>query len=184
MSCPKALIARLRLMICFALALPLTALLCVTGCVGNTSPGSSDPSSDAPELEGRWCITGDESGFFGFLEMDATGDPITLQDNPVISSSLGEDLLILDGVRHNTNTGLQYSAIAKTTLEGTKTTIFVELHAFGFGFEVGALAMQFEGERVAADRLEGIAVTIQDFPENDASELIIQTATGTKDSCD
>ena len=44
--------------------------------------------------------------------------------------------------------------------------------------------MQFEGERVAADRLEGIAVTIQDFPENDASELIIQTATGTKDSCD
>ena len=184
MAYPKTFVPRVRVITTFALVLPLTALLCLAGCTNNTSPASTDPSSDAPDLEGRWCITGDESGFFGFLEMDASGDPITLEDNPIISSSLGEDLLILDGVRHNTNAGLQYSAFAKTTLEATAVTIFVELHAFGFGVEVGALAMEFEGERVAADRLEGIAVTIQDFPENNASELIIQSATGKKDSCD
>ena len=157
----------------------------VAGC-GNTSPSTStsDPQSDAPALEGRWCLQGDDQGFIGFLELDDTGDPITLQDNPLALDELGEDTLILDGARHNTSSGAQYSATAFATLDGVDVELYVELHVFSFSYESGALALKFEGERVTADRLEGITVTLQDFPGRDVPPLIVQTSTATKNACE
>ncbi len=165
------------------IALGLLCLLCLTGCP-SSAPVGADPPSDAADLEGRWCLQGDDSGFFGFFRLDETGDPFELEDNPAIRDGLDEDVLILDGRSHSTNSGAQYTAIAFATLDGTAVEMFVELHVFTFGFEVGALAMKFEGERQSADRLEGIAVTIQDFPSEGVDDLIIQTATATKNTCD
>ena len=165
------------------IALTLLGLLCLTGCPGS-APAVVDPGSDAAELEGRWCLTGEEDGFFGFFRLDETGDPFELEDNPIARDNLQVDVLILDGRSHSTDSGAQYTAIASATLDGTDVELYVELHVFTFGFEVGALAMKFEGQRVGAETLEGIAVTIQDFPQADAPDLIIQKAGATKNTCE
>ena len=151
------------------------------------SNSNADPASNAPALEGRWCLEGAEQGFVGFFRLDETGDPIRLEDNPVVRDELQENEIILDGRRHATSGGLEYLATARASLEGTLADIFVEVHVFanfGIDVEVGALALQFEGERVSSGRLEGITVTIQDFPSTPSPPLIIQRSTANKDSCD
>jgi hypothetical protein len=160
------------------------SLVLMAGCPFASGPSGTDPRSDAPELAGRWCLQGDEQGFVGYFELDDTGDPISLEDNPVVLDQMGENTLLLDGSRHRTNAGLQYTGIASVSADGTEVELYVEIHVFTFGFEVGALAMKFEGERVSTELLEGITVTIQDFPGEEAADLIIQTATARKDSCD
>ena len=172
----------------FTMIVVAAAVLPICGCAQPrpSNPGA-DPSSNAPALEGRWCLEGAEQGFVGFFRLDETGDPIRLEDNPVVRDELEENEIILDGRRHATRGGLEYSAIARASLEGTLADIFVEVHVFadfGFEVEVGALALQFEGERVSSGRLEGITVTIQDFPNSASPPLIIQRSSANKDSCD
>ena len=172
----------------FTLIVVGTVLLPIWGCGQPPAANSNaDPPSDAPALEGRWCLEGAEQGFVGFFRLDETGDPIRLEDNPVVRDELGENEIILDGRRHTTSGGLVYVAVASASLEGTIADIYVEVHVFanvGFEVEVGALALQFEGERVSSGRIEGITVIIQDFPNTTSPSLIIQRSSANKDSCD
>lgn len=165
------------------LAVGLVAAGMGAGCFA-PPPDVQDPGSSAPELAGRWCIWGDEQGFVGFLTFDENGDPERLVDNPLAADALGEDTLLLDGAVQGTNSGLQYRAIAKATLDGADIDFVVELEVFSYGYQAGALALKFEGERTTAARLDGIAVILQDFPGQDAPGMRIETARGTLDTCD
>ncbi len=161
----------------------MACLVGFAGCVLPT-PEQRDLESDAAAIAGRWCLEGDEQGFFGYFELDASGDPTHLEDNPVVRQDLGEDQLILDGLVHETESGLDYSAIARAVVDGTDVELYVEIHLYTYAFEVGALAMKFEGERVTDDRFEGISVTVQDFADAETSDLLIQTASASKNACD
>ena len=157
-------------------------LLLLVGCGPGQFDDLSDPDSDAPALEGRGCIQGEESGFRGFLEIDENGDPTSLEDNPQIKAGLGEDVIKLDGRVRTASSGLQYAAIAFATLDGDDAELFIEIHIASFGYEVSALAIKMEAQRVSADRLEGVAVTIQDF--EDEPELVIEVGTANRPGCD
>lgn len=144
-----------------------------------------DPKSTAADLAGRWCLQGEERGFFGFFELDETGDPVRLEDNPVVVDSLQLDTLILDGQPHTSaETLLEYTATASTTIENDLITIFLDIRVASFGIQSGALAFEFEGRRVANNRLEGIAVTLQQFPGRDVPELFVEIGTATTGGCD
>ena len=68
----------------FSLIVVAAVVLPICGCPqpppSNSNP---DPASDAPALEGRWCLEGAEQGFVGFFRLDETGDPIRDADGPV-----------------------------------------------------------------------------------------------------
>lgn len=157
-------------------------LLLVVGCGPGPFGDLSDPDSDAPALKGRWCIQGEEAGFRGFLEIDEDGDPTALEDNPQIKSGLGEDVVKLDGRMRTAESGLQYAAIAFAKLDGDDAELFIEIHVASFGYEVSALAIKMEAQRVTANRLEGVAVTIQDFEGEPG--LLIEIGTANRPGCD
>lgn len=161
----------------------LAGMSCVAGCPGSTT-GRTDPNSSAAELAGIWCLTGDEQGFVGLFDLDEDGDPITLSDNPLVRSALGEDQLLLDGVPHTTDNGMEYTAIASASADGGVVQIFVDIRVSTFGFVSGALALKFEGELTTPDRMDGVAVILQDFPGQDVPDLSVQTASATKGGCE
>lgn len=100
---------------------------------------------------------------------------------------LGEDVLVLDGQPHTTDAGLQYVAVASTTLDGEQVELFVEMRVASWGFTVGGLALKMEGERVGADRLQGVAVTLQDFggdADDDEQRVLIELGAATRPGCE
>lgn len=63
-------------------------------------------------------------------------------------------------------------------------TLFVDVRIFFFGFEAWGLVLQFEGERTTNDRIEGLAVTLQQFPGPELPDLLIESGGTTKDACE
>lgn len=161
----------------------LTASFCGCADPASTEP-LNDPTSNAPALAGRWCLQTEEQGFVGFFELSETGDPESVRDNPLAIASLGVDELILDGQPHTTDQGFQYTATAFAALDDTTMTLSFDVRVFAFGVESGALSLQFEGTRGSDDRVEGIAVTLQDFPGIETQDLAIERATATRNVCE
>lgn len=61
-----------------AIAAVAAASLLTAGCGFAALDSVADPKSNAPQLAGRWCLRGEETGFRGFFEMDEDGDPTRL----------------------------------------------------------------------------------------------------------
>lgn len=140
------------------------------------------PDSDAPALEGRWCFNGTEQGFLGFIEIDDTGAPLTIEDNPDIAADLGVDIVMLDGRVRNTDRGLEYAAVGSAVADGDDVTLYVEFRVASFGYEVSATAIKMEGTRTEIDRIDGVAVTILNFRGED--DLRIEAGGATRPGCD
>ena len=161
----------------------LTASFC--GCMNPVSTEPViDPTSDAPDLAGRWCLQSDEQGFVGFFELSETGDPRSVADNPAAIALLGVDELILDGQSHTTDRGFRYTATAFAALDDMVMTLSFDVRVFAFGVESGALSLQFEGTRGSDDRVKGIAVTLQDFPGVETQDFSVERATATRNVCE
>ncbi|RJP35437.1 MAG: hypothetical protein C4547_09545 [Phycisphaerales bacterium] len=140
------------------------------------------PASDAPELKGRWCFNGDEQGFLGFIEIDDDGAPVTLEDNPAIGDDLGVDVVMLDGRVRVSDNGLQYAAVGSAVTSGDDVTIYLEFRVARYGYEFSATAIKMEGTRTEADRVDGVAVTIQNADGEDT--LAIEAGAATRPGCD
>ncbi len=140
------------------------------------------PASDAPELQGRWCFNGDEQGFLGFIEIDEDGIPVTLEDNPELAGDLGVDVVMLDGRVRRSENGYQYAAVGSAVADGDDVTLYVEIRVASYGYEVSATAIKMEGTRAEADRIDGVAVTIQNLDGEDT--IGIEAGVATRPGCE
>ena len=137
-------------------------VLCLAGC--DALSGVSDPTSNAPELAGAWCVTyPNQNATTELIQFDATGDPITYKEatpGGPLSLFLGVSELTLDGQAHSTSAGYDYAATGWASVDGNNVQVIVDIryYAPGSSIQVASQQQTVTAQLTSSDKMEGTYV--------------------------